>query len=69
MQSRCRSFIEASTNTASGIAVAFAATFIVFPMFGYEATVEKSLYISLIFTVISLIRSYVIRRLFNRLDQ
>ena len=69
MQSRCRSFIESCTNTASGIAVAFAATFIVFPMFGYEATVEKSLYISLIFTVISLIRSYVIRRLFNRLDQ
>ena len=69
MQSRSRSFLEASTNTASGIAVAFAATFIVFPMFGYEATVEKSLYISLIFTVISLIRSYVIRRLFNRLDQ
>ena len=69
MQSKVKSFIEACTNTASGIAVAFAATFIVFPMFGYEATIEKSLYISLIFTVISLIRSYVIRRLFNRFDQ
>jgi len=39
----------------------------VFPLFDYEPTVAKSLYISLIFTVVSLARSYVLRRIFERI--
>ena len=65
MQSRRNSFVEAVTNVGIGIVVAWAVTFAVFPLFDYEPTVVKSLYISLIFTVVSLVRSYVLRRVFN----
>ena len=65
MQSRRSSFVEAVTNVGIGIVVAWAVTFAVFPLFNYEPTVAKSLYISLIFTVVSLVRSYVLRRVFN----
>lgn len=65
MQSRRSSFVEAATNVGIGIIVAWAVTFAVFPLFDYEPTIAKSLYISLIFTVVSLVRSYVLRRVFN----
>lgn len=39
----------------------------VFPLFGLQATVGESLLIGGIFTVISLARSFALRRLFNRL--
>ena len=66
MQTRRASLLEATTNVACGILVAWAVTFAVFPWFGYEARWDKSLGISLIFTVISLLRSYLLRRLFTR---
>jgi hypothetical protein len=68
MQSRRHSLLEACTNVAAGILVAWAVTFAVFPWFGYEARWDKSLGISLIFTVVSLVRSYLLRRLFNRFE-
>lgn len=68
MQSRRSSFVEAATNVGVGIIVAWAVTLAVFPLLGYEPTVAKSLYISLIFTVASLARSYVLRRIFERID-
>lgn len=68
MQSRRSSAIEAATNVVCGICIAWAVTFAVFPLFDYEPTVEKSLYISVIFTVVSLLRTYVLRRVFNYFD-
>jgi len=68
MQSKRRSFIEACTNVCLGIVLAWGVTFAVFPAFGYAPTVMKSLWISLIFTAVSLVRSYVLRRLFNTFD-
>ena len=59
MQSRSMSWAEAVANTAVGYAVAVVTTAIVLPMFG----------ISAIFTVVSLIRSYVLRRAFNTMGQ
>jgi len=37
-------------------------------MFGYNVTVFDSFAIGFAFTAISLVRSYVLRRVFNRLD-
>ncbi len=67
MQSRKASLVEATVNVACGLGVSWAATWLVFPLFGYEPTVMATLWISMIFTGISLIRSYLLRRLFNRL--
>ena len=68
MQSRKRSFIEAVTNVLVGYLVAVISNLIVLPLFGYEVSLFDGFAIGVVFTVISLIRSYVIRRLFNRFD-
>lgn len=67
MQSRKASLVEASINVLCGLGVSWAATWLVFPLFGYEPKVMATLWISMIFTGISLIRSYLLRRFFNQL--
>lgn len=69
MQSRIMSATEAATNIAIGYAVSVTANLLVLPMFGYNVTLGDSLAIGLAFTVISLIRSYVVRRFFNRIEK
>jgi len=69
MQSRRGSLIEATANTVIGYLVAVAANIAVLPMFGIQPSVSQSFAIGLVFTVISLVRSYALRRLFNRSQQ
>lgn len=66
MQSRTNSLIESATNILIGYWCAVLAQLIVFPMMGIDVPLDKNLMIGLIFTLISLVRSYVIRRAFNR---
>lgn len=65
-QTRAHSALEAVANVVIGYAISVAATAIVLPAFGYHVTTSDALGISAAFTVISLIRSYALRRLFNR---
>ena len=67
MQSRRLSAVEAAANIAIGYLVALALTATVLPAFGYNVTTGDALGISLVFTVASLVRSYALRRLFNRI--
>lgn len=65
-QSRLGSFIEASVNIAIGFSINFTANMLILPRFGFHSlTAEKAFGIGCLFTVISLCRSYVIRRYFN----
>ena len=64
-QSKTYSFIEAVANIAIGLVVSTIANAIVFPMFGFIPTLSENVAISVIYTVISLVRSYCLRRLFN----
>ena len=66
MQSRAMSLVEAVTNVIVGYGVAVATQMLVFPWFGLSTTLSENLQIGLIFTVVSLLRSYALRRLFNR---
>ena len=68
MQSKQRSALEAVTNVVVGFLVAVGANFIVLPAFGYNVTVYDSFAIGWFFTLISMIRSYALRRVFNRWD-
>lgn len=61
------SAIEAVANVAIGYVVAVSANAVVMPMFGLHPTAFDSLAIGALFTAISLARSYVLRRLFNRI--
>jgi hypothetical protein len=65
MQSKTHSMIESITNVVAGYFVALMSQIIIFPFFGIHATIRDNLMIGLWFTVISIIRSYVLRRIFN----
>lgn len=64
-QSRLGSAVEATTNVAIGFGVSFAANLVVLPASGYAVSADDALGIGAAFTVISLARSYLLRRLFN----
>lgn len=64
-QSRKGSFVEALTNTAIGWSINLVANLIVLPMFGFPVTVTQAIGIGVIFTGISITRSYFVRRAFN----
>lgn len=66
MQSRKASMAEAVANTAIGYLVALAAQAVIFPMFGLHASATDHMAIGGLFTVVSLVRGYLLRRLFNR---
>ena len=65
MQTRTQSLIEASANVAIGYLVALSAQMIVFPVLGIEVNLSQNLLIGAIFTAVSLLRSYAVRRVFN----
>ena len=64
-QSRSDSFLEAATNVALGFLLALATQGIVYPLFGIDTTLATDSTIALIFTAVSLIRSYLVRRAFE----
>ena len=66
MQSRWMSMLESSTNIVVGYGLAVLTQILVFPIFGLQASAGENLLIGGIFTVLSLIRSFSLRRLFNR---
>lgn len=65
-QSRRMSFVESLANVAIGYGIAVVSQVVVFPWFGIHVPLRSNLLIGLCFTVISIVRSYVLRRLFNR---
>lgn len=66
-QTRAGSLAEAAANIAVGFAINWAANMLVLPQFGFDVTAGDAFGIGLVFTVISLLRSYVLRRWFNGL--
>lgn len=66
-QSRRMSLIEAITNVAVGYALAVATQIVVFPWFGPQMDLGDNLALGALFTLIALLRSYALRRLFERL--
>lgn len=67
-QSRFMSLIEAMTNVVVGYALAVATQFVVFPWFDMHPSLVENLTIGAAFVGISLLRSYVLRRLFDQIS-
>ena len=61
------SMVEAVANVVIGYGIAVATQVVVFPMFGIHITLADDLRIGLVFLLVSLIRSYMLRRVFERL--
>lgn len=67
-QTKKGSFAEAWANIAVGFGINYAANIVILPLFGFTSlTWDKNLIIGLLYTLISLARSYVLRRWFNNL--
>ena len=65
MQSRRQSLIEVCFSTAVGFGIAMATNALILPVFGHHVTASQNFWITVIFTVVSVIRSYYLRRFFN----
>lgn len=64
-QTRWGSFVEVCINIAIGFGINWIANITVLPMYGFNVTGGQAFSIGLVFTVISVARSYVIRRWFE----
>lgn len=66
-QSRRMSAVESVTNVVVGLGVSFTTQVVAFPLFGLDASPAVHAGLSALFTAVSLVRSYTLRRLFERL--
>jgi hypothetical protein len=69
MQSRAMSALEALSNVLLGLVVATLIQLGAFPVIGVQATLKQHLMLSSTFTVVSIIRSYLLRRGFALLER
>jgi hypothetical protein len=59
------SLVEVITGSVIAFVVSVWANWAVLPLFGFHVRIEQSFVITLIFTAISIIRSYLVRRFFE----
>lgn len=64
-QTRLESLVEVIINVVIGWIIGLITQLIVFPMYNIHVVFTDQLWISSVFTVVSIIRSYIIRRWFN----
>ena len=64
-QSRAMSFVEAIANVIIGYGVAIATQMLVLPWFGLHMSLTQNLKLATAFTLISIVRSFALRRLFE----
>jgi hypothetical protein len=66
MQSWRMSAVESFASTAVGYLVALCTQIVAFPLFGLRVSMTENMGIALVFTVVSICRTYAMRRLFER---
>ena len=64
-QARAMSFVESVANVIVSYGLAVVTQILIFPIFGLHTTLAQNLKMGLVFTVVSIARSYVLRRLFE----
>ena len=65
-QTKLQSLTEAVSNVAIGFGVALSSQLIIYPLYDIHISFTKNVSLTCVFTVISILRSYVVRRFFNR---
>ena len=64
-QTRLGSLYEAGINTAIGFAINYTANLLIFPLFGMHISPGDNFLLGMLYTIISVARSYAVRRWFN----
>lgn len=66
-QSRVESVVEATVNVIIGLTVSMSCNMVAIPaIFNVEITAKQNIAMAVFYTVVSLIRQYILRRYFNR---
>lgn len=66
-QSRRMSLLESIVNVLVGYGVAVVTQILIFPVFGLHATLQQNLQMGAVFTLVSIARSFTLRRVFEAL--
>jgi len=64
-QSRLMSLVESVANVIVGYGVAVMTQILIFPIFGLHTTLAQNLKMGAIFTIVSIARSFALRRVFE----
>ena len=64
-QSRLMSLVESVANVIVGYGVAVGTQILIFPIFGLHTTLAQNLKMGAIFTIVSIARSFALRRVFE----
>lgn len=65
MQKKWVSILEVCIGTLIGYSVSFFAQMHILPAFGFKITLMENFWLTNFFTIISLVRGYMVRRMFN----
>ena len=66
MQNKKNSLIESITNTFVGFIISLLIQLIIYPTMGIPVTFAQNIVITFVFTFVSILRGYIVRRMFNR---
>ena len=69
MQSKLGSAFETGTNTIVGLATSLTLNATVLPMLGFQITHTQNFIMVVVYTTVSIIRQYFLRRFFNWLER
>lgn len=67
MQSKKHSTIESLTNTIVGLLTSFAIQLVIYPLLSIPVTLNQNIIITVVFFLVSFLRGYIIRRVFNKI--
>ena len=59
------SLVETMTNILVGLVISFLSQIVIFKIYGVHLSTQQNVEITLYFTIISILRSYALRRFFN----
>lgn len=65
-QSKAKSLIESATNTVVGLITSFIIQLILYPVLEIPVSIGQNVIITIVFFTVSILRGYVIRRIFNK---
>lgn len=68
-QSKRNSLAESLANMIAGYVIALAGQMVIFPLVGLSVNLSQNMAIGFWFALISFVRGYLIRRVFNWIDR
>lgn len=66
-QSKLHSFCESLCNVLIGYVIAIGSQLVILPLYDIHVTFSQNLTMGLLFTIISFVRNYILRRWFNKI--